>query len=221
MTVSNRLTARKLCSDAISRGDPLGWFEELYHMADSGNATVPWADLEPNPNFLRWHKSSQWRFEGQRCLVVGCGLGDDCEYLRDHGGVVTGFDVSSSAINTCKQRFPDSSVTYTVEDLFDPPAEWRAGFDFVLESYTLQVLPTELRNPAMTTVSSFVASGGALLVISRGRDCSDPEGEMPWPLTKIELQSFCLHGLNLEMMSDYMDSEEPSVRRFVARFRMP
>jgi len=40
-------------------------------------------------------------------------------------------------------------LNYTVADLLNPPGEWIGHFDFVLESYTLQVRPPELRPAAM------------------------------------------------------------------------
>ena len=165
MTDGHRANARTLCDAAITRGRPLAWFEELYSAANGDAATIPWADLEPNPNFVAWHRASGHDFLGQRCLKVGCGLGDDCEYLQAAGGVVTGFDISRTAIEWCKRRFPGSSVAYSVVDLFSPPEDWLGAFDFVLESYTLQVLPNELQRVAMEAISRFVAAEGTLLVI--------------------------------------------------------
>lgn len=48
--------------------------------------------------------------------------------------------------------------------------------------YTLQVLPPAARPPAMRRMAEWVASGGVLLVITRGREPDEPEGNMPWPL---------------------------------------
>ena len=67
-------------------------------------------------------------------------------------------------------------------------------------------------------MASFVAPGGTLLVIARGREPSEPEGKMPWPLTKEELCSFRTYGLEEIAFEDFMDSEEPPVRRFRATY---
>jgi hypothetical protein len=98
--------------------------------------------------------------------------------------------------------------------LFSAPLEWRGKFDFVLESYTLQVLPRELRSEAIKSIASFVAAEGTLLVITRGREPMDPEGSIPWPLTRQELALFQTYGLKEVSFEDYMDSEKPPVRRF-------
>ena len=110
-------------------------------------------------------------------------------------------------------------MSYVVTDLFSKPTEWEAKFDFVLESYTLQVLPPNLRADAARCIASFVATGGTLLVIARGREPNEPEGKMPWPLTKDELSLFETQGLKKVTFEDYMDSEDPPVRRFRATYR--
>ena len=99
------------------------------------------------------------------------------------------------------------------------PAEWKGSFDFVLESYTLQVLPPDLRPDAIRQIASFVSPGGILLVIARGREPNDPPGNMPWPLTKDELAVFQSVGLKELRFEDYVDDETPPVRRFRATYR--
>jgi hypothetical protein len=89
----------------------------------------------------------------------------------------------------------------------------------VLESYTLQVLPPALRAEAIRFVASFVAPGGTLLVITRGREPNDPEGKMPWPLTTKELGLFQTHGLKEISFEDYIENEDPPVRRFRVTYR--
>ena len=99
-----------------------------------------------------------------------------------------------------------------------PPGEWLGAFDFVLEAYTLQVLLPELRPSAAKAMSETLAPGGTLLVITRGRDESDPEGSMPWPLTAREVREL-FEGLGLLSFEDYVDDEDPPIRRLRAAFR--
>jgi hypothetical protein len=96
----------------------------------------------------------------------------------------------------------------------------KPGAHFLIhrESYTLQILPPGRRAEAVRCIRSFVASKGALLVIARGREPSDPKGEMPWPLTKEDLSLFEAHGLKEVSLEDFMDNEEPPVRRFRATY---
>jgi SAM-dependent methyltransferase len=198
----------------LNSGDPLGWFEALYAQAKGDSSIIPWADLAPNPNLLAWLTKHHTPGQDKTALVIGCGLGDDAEELARRGFATTAFDISATAIRWCHRRFPRSQVKYVVADLFAAPSDWNRKFDFVVESYTLQVLPPDLRQQAIARIASFVAPQGTLLIIARGREASDPPGEMPWPLVRQELDDFRKHGLTEVAFEDYMDHEEPPARRF-------
>ena len=218
MSELDRATAREIAQRYLDSGDPLGWFEDLYLQAGENASIIPWADLRPNPNLVDWLNQTRTTGPG-RALKVGCGLGDDAEELSRRGFETTAFDISKSAIAWSRRRFSRSSVSYIVADLFSAPVEWGAKFDFVLESYTLQVLPPNLRSGAERCIASFVAPGGTLLVITRGRDSIESKGKMPWPLTKDELLLFRMCSLKEVMFEDYMDKEDPPVRRFRITYR--
>jgi len=218
MSETHRATAREIARKHLYSGDPLGWFEDLYLQAGENASIIPWADLEPNPNLIDWLNRTGTTGLG-RALKVGSGLGDDAEELSRRGFETTAFDISETAISWSRDRFPQSSVSYVVADLFSAPMEWKDTFNFVLEPYTLQVLPINLRAAAVHYITSFVAPGGMLLVIMRGREPGDAEGRMPWPLTKDELLLFVAEGLTEVSFNDYMDSEDPPVRRFSVTYR--
>jgi SAM-dependent methyltransferase len=215
----SRQFARKLAKEFVEREDPLGWFEALYAEGDASK--IPWADQKVNPNFEEWLRQRRLQDLGKTALEIGCGLGDNAERLAELGFEVTAFDISPTAADWCQRRFPQSRVRYVVEDLFHAPETWKEAFDFVLESYTLQVLPPDLRGPAIQRISSFVAPGGTLLVIARGRKPEDPKGEMPWPLVREELKGFEAHGLQQVNFEEYVDKEDPPVRRFRVEYRRP
>ena len=86
----------------------------------------------------------------------------------------------------------------------------------MVEIYTLQVLPEDLRRRAIEQIAELVADGGSLLVITRAREDSDPTGDLPWPLTRKELGFFEEAGLRRERFVDFVDDEQPPVRRFFA-----
>jgi SAM-dependent methyltransferase len=218
---SPRSNVRQLAAESWARGDAIGWFEALYAGAQGRAAAVPWADLAPNPNLIDWLQTHPLQGEGKSALVVGCGLGDDAEALAHLGFAVTAFDVAPTAIAWCQQRFPTSAVTYCVANLLTPPPEWSAKFDFVLESYTLQALPETVRSRAIEQVAHCVASTGRLLVICRGREETDPVGDLPFPLTKPELAQFQALGLMEVEFADYLDPAEGSVRRFRVEYQKP
>jgi len=65
-------------------------------------------------------------------------------------------------------------------------------------------------------------AAGLLLIVARGRESSEPEGQMPWPLTRAELSAFAVAGLEQISFEDLLDSEDPAesaVRRFRALYR--
>jgi SAM-dependent methyltransferase len=219
--MTDRRKARELCADSLRRGDGVGWFETLYAQAAGDAAQIPWADLVPNPHLVEWRRRTGFALAGKSCLKIGCGLGDDAEYLAAQGGRVTAFDVSPTAIDWCRRRFPQSLASYCVADVLAPPAEWSGAFDFVQESYTLQVLPPDLRAEATRRIAACVAQGGMLLVIARFREDAEPAGRMPWPLTRGEVLSFQDAGLALGSEESFLDNEDPPVRRVRATFTKP
>jgi len=216
----DRRRARELARSHLAAGDALGWFEALYAQAGDDAAIIPWADLTPNPNLTAWLDANSAQVPG-RVLEIGCGLGDDAEELARRGFRVTACDISATAIAWCRRRHPASAVDYVTADLFQPPAEWNGAFPFVVEAYTLQVLPPKLRPQAVRRMAGLLAPGGALLVIARGRDAADPEGQMPWPLTREEFAAFAACGLAEASFEDYLDAEDPPARRFRAVYRRP
>ena len=210
--------SRELAQAALGRGEPLAWFEELYQEALLRALPIPWADLRPNPNLIDLTSRIAPLPQSGSALKVGCGLGDDAEWMASRGWETTAFDISPTAIAQCHQRFPVSSVAYVVADLFSAPQHWIGAFDVVVETYTLQVLPHELRTGAIATVASCLRAGGKLLFVARGRYADQPAGEMPWPLTEDEVHGFAAHGLSCDFFRSYTDEEVPPVRRFQASF---
>jgi SAM-dependent methyltransferase len=178
----------------MSEAEATGWFEPLYVAAAQGRMTVPWDREAPHPLLVDWAQGRS--FAGGGALVVGCGLGEDAEFVAALGFATTAFDISATAIRTARARFPDSAVDYRVADLLDPPAEWAGAFDFVLESYTVQALPESLRAAATARVTSFVAPGGTLVVVAAARDAGVPVDGPPWPLAPAEIEAFAAEDLD-------------------------
>jgi SAM-dependent methyltransferase len=144
------------------------------------------------------------------------------EALAAAGSAVVAFDISATAIVACERRFPQSNVEYVVADLLTTPAAWASRFDLVFESYTLQVLPEPVRQAASQALVRLVAPGGKLLLLCRGRDRSDAAGELPWPLTREELEGFVAQGLREVSFDDFLDRHDmPPVRRFLALYEKP
>ena len=191
--------------EAFQTGDYLGWFEKVYADAESADGVVPWAINDANPLLTAWVERQQpdSQTHAGRAIVIGCGLGDDAEYLAAQGYTVTAFDISQSAIDACKRRFPDSSVTYQVADLFKLPPEWSGAFDFVFESRTIQSLPWHMADDAIAAIARLVAPGGALLVVCNGREPAESKQGIPWPLSRDELAQFIAQGLTEKRFEEF------------------
>ena len=169
------------------------WFEGVYANANQQTTNIPWADLHPNPFMLDWLETIRPVTKNKSAVVVGCGLGDDAEELARRGYNVTAFDVSATAVDWCRQRFPKSNVDYTVGDLLKLPKDWQ--FDFVLEINTIQAIPVTVRRSVVNAIAGLVAPGGTLLAIGRLAKTTEQQIKRPWPLTREELHYFVDAGL--------------------------
>ncbi|MFW6358524.1 MAG: class I SAM-dependent methyltransferase [Chroococcales cyanobacterium] len=186
---------QKLAAEALEQSNPSGWFDTLYAEAKGNVSQIPWAKLSPHPYLEDWLQ--RYCLDGNdRCaLVIGCGLGDDAEALSDRHFQVTAFDISPTAIEWCHSRFPDSKVSYSVEDLFALPSDWQYQFDFVFESRNIQALPLTVRSTVIEAIASLVRPGGTLLLIDHWRDTDTPPEGPPWALSDTELAHFEKCGL--------------------------
>ena len=215
-----RARTRELAAEFIERGDPLGWFDALYKESAGDTGKIPWADMEPNRFFQAYAERVSLKGNERRALVVGCGLGDDAKFLHDLGFEVTAFDISPTAIDWARRVYGDSGIHFETADLFQPFRGWLGAFDFVLEIYTIQPLPIEMRESAIDAVSAFVAPGGELVVVTRGREDDEETNRLPWPISRKELSRFETNGLtqtDFEVMPD--DTDDEPAPRFVAVYR--
>lgn len=219
-TFDARERTKELAAEFIEKGDALGWFDALYAEAAGDNEKIPWADLEPN-RFLRvFAEKNGLEGNGRRALVIGCGLGDDARFLYDLGFQVTAFDISETAIKWAKKLHADTDIDFQVADLFAPFRGWLGAFEFVLEVYTIQPLPLDMREKTIDAISNFVAEDGKLLVVTRGREDDEIPLELPWALSRKDLSRFEANGLKqLHFEEMPGDEEEVPVVRFVVEYK--
>ena len=204
----------KLSEAAEVDGEPLRWFEELYAGAGRDSEEIPWAKMEANPKMVEWI-AQRPEITG-RALVVGCGLGDDAEWLSVAGFDVTAFDLSQSSIDWCRERFPQSSVNYCVGDMLKPEGEWFEAFDLVIEIHILQAIPDPIRDTAASNLPKFLNNGGHLLCIGRLLTERIPdEPSPPWPLSRVWLNGR-FQMLNQLSFSRFVIEETPTIDRYVA-----
>jgi SAM-dependent methyltransferase len=229
-----RTRIREIAAEYNERGDKLGWFDEVYRQAAGDVESIPWADLEPNRFFKEWADKHALRGDGRKAFVVGCGLGDDAKFLDELGFDVTAFDISPNAIEWARKLHNGTDIKFEVADLFAPPDSFvcgrnppahaggsdNGGFDFVLEIYTIQPLPMELRTRAIDAVASFVAPGGDLVIVCRGRENGEELGQIPYPLSREDLSRFEQAGLTEVEFNEVRDNVDDE-RRFIVHYRRP
>jgi SAM-dependent methyltransferase len=204
----------KLANASVAKGDITGWFDELYVAASGDASVIPWADQHPKRYLVEWLDNNLVQGNGRRAMVIGCGLGDDCEELARRGFDVTGFDISPTAIEWAKKRFPESPAHYHTADLFKMPTEWLGAFDFVFECYTIQALPRSVRSQVIDNIGSLVAPGGELLLVCRGWSDEQKEDNLPWALKREELEHFNQLGFSTVTFEDFLDYDDPDRKRF-------
>lgn len=209
---------KKLAAEFAKKGDAVGWFDALYSEANGDNEKIPWADLEPNKFLRRYAEQNDLQGNNRNALVVGCGLGDDAKFLHDLGFNVTAFDISPTAIEWARKLHSATDIKFFTADLFDTPNEWFQSFEYVLEVYTIQPLPLEMRPRVIDAIANFVKFDGKLLVATRGREDDEIPLELPWALSRKDLSRFEANQLKEIDFVEMSGDEEPPIRRFVVEY---
>lgn len=208
---------KEIQAEFAKRNDVFGWFDALYREANGNHEAIPWADLEPNKFFVEFAKKTNLQGNGRKALVVGCGLGDDAEYLHKLGFDVTAFDISETAIKWARKLYPE--IHFEVADLFQPFRAWLGAFDFVLEIYTIQPLPLEMRAEVIDAISRFAGKNGKIVVVTRGREDDEIPLEIPWALSRQDLSRFEENGFKQIYFEEMPGDETPPIPRFVVEYK--
>ena len=188
------------------------WFDGLYKEHKESHENIPWARQAVNP-LLQSYLDEDLEHKG-KALVIGCGLGDDAVALEKAGYDVLAIDISQTALDLAKARFPESHIVFEKQDIFDMPERYHEHFDLVFEAFTIQSLPVEFREKMVAAVADSVAVGGKLLLVAHKRE-EEFEGP-PWPLTVDEVAFFKTAGLT--ELSHEIHTEESKISNI--RFRV-
>ncbi|MEH1764977.1 MAG: class I SAM-dependent methyltransferase [Nostoc sp.] len=129
------------------------------------------------------------------------------------------FDISPTAIAWCQQRFPGSTINYVVADLLAIHSQWYQAFDFVFECRNIQALPLNVRSWVISSVTSVLAPGGMLLMITRVRDTEAEPSVTPWPLSNSELAPFKDLGLYQVEELVFLESGQIDVKQVRIEYR--
>lgn len=211
---------KAFAAEYIEKGDFYGWFDAIYRETENDSEQIPWVDFEPNRFLVKWNETAKLKGNNRKALVVGCGLGDEAKFLDELNFNVTAFDVSEKAIEIAKKIHAETDIKFLAADLFNPPNDWQNAFDFVLEVYTIQALPLNLREKTISAISSFVVENGELIVVQRFRENGEDAGNLPWALSPDDLLNFEKNGLTRTGFTEfYGDEEDEPIRRFVAEYK--
>ena len=109
-------------------------------------------------------------------------------------------------------------IPFETADLFQPFRGWLGAFDFVLEVYTIQPLPLEIRPKVIDSIAVFVGEKGKLVVVTRGREDDEEPVELPWALSRKDLSRFEANGLRQTNFEEMWGDEDEPVKRFVVEY---
>lgn len=187
------------------------WFNDLYEEHKDNHENIPWARQAVNP-LLETYLHDETQTHKGKALVIGCGLGDDAHALELAGYEVVAIDVSEVALELASKKFPDSTVAFEVQDVFDMPAKYHEYFDFVFEALTIQSLPVEFRKKMIKAIVETLAPNAKLLLVAHERQ--DDFNGPPWPLTKEEVNLFKIFGLKELAFDIHREESKISNNRF-------
>lgn len=181
-------------ADRLSKGtensdEPTRWVKELWSSAERDEIDIPWDRTDPFPDVAR-RIAEFGPGAGRRAVVVGAALGADAEALAREGWDTTAFDISPAAVRMAQQRYPDSSVDYVVGDLLDLADELVGAFDFVVEVFTVQAMPPNVRGQATAGIRQLLAPGGSAIVVQYVRNDGDTDTGPPWLLDQEQMGAF-------------------------------
>jgi len=100
--------------------------------------------------------------KGRRVLHLQCATGESTADLAELGGLVTGVDISSEALDVARERWPD--IAWVQADVLDLPSELKRGrFDLVYTADGVLVWLPDLDAWA-TGIAAALRSGGDFLL---------------------------------------------------------
>ena len=114
-----------------------------------------------------------------RALVPGCGLGHEVALAVKHNLDATGLDIAPTGVASARTLYPHLADRIIVGDFFNPAAELRGAFDFVLEHTCMSGLHPSLRDSYRRGVDLTLRPGGLLVGVWFINPDLDPEDEGP------------------------------------------
>ena len=192
-TTPDPLDAREALERAVAingEGLPPSYFESLKY--DDDDTLVPWDLLGvPQPCVRNAVENGDFGPRGTAILDVGCGAGDNANYLAKKGYDVLGFDLSENALAAARKRAakPETaaamdaaagSVEYVrasatslgSAERVQERARQLGGFEVALDSALLHCLDDAPQRVYLDGLRELLRPGAALLRPAAARPCT-------------------------------------------------
>ena len=182
--------------------DDKRYWENLYK-----NKHTPW-QLNSYAPPLKTFLDSPYSLPPGKIAVLGCGRGHDCMLFAQYGFEVTGIDFSSTAINSCLEKFNQAGISGTrgfllEKDIFDCH-EYDNYFDYVLEHTCFCSVHPSRRRQYAYTVNDLLKPSGKFIALfwTLERKGSGP----PFALDRTELFDYFKDLFNFDIVHQPTDS---------------
>jgi SAM-dependent methyltransferase len=103
-----------------------------------------------------------------RALDIGCGTGDNCIYLSQHGWQVTGIDYVATAVDRARLKVAAAGVDVTLKHADATrlrAGDVGAGFDLIVDNGCLHGMSDQDRDAYVREVTAVAATGARLLLV--------------------------------------------------------
>ncbi|MEP4079330.1 methyltransferase domain-containing protein [Haloferula sp.] len=131
-------------------------WEERWSLEDT-----PWDKGAPAPPLVELLASDQGqKLKGLRVLVPGCGSGEDVRELARAGAVVTGLDISPSAVRHAGLKDPTTGAKFECASFFDWSSE---PFDAIWEHTCFCAIELKDRIRYAEACARLIGHGGHLV----------------------------------------------------------
>lgn len=174
---------------------------------------------EPQKDTLRFlkylKKEQKWRPDGKMVLDMGCGTGRNANHIADMGGIVTGFDISPTAISIARDAAKEKKVdvTYYVMDMGKELMFPNNSFDLLLDVTSSNSLNETERALYLTEAHRILKPGGFLFVKALAKDGDDNAKALLQKSPGKEKDTYIMKELNLTervfTRDDIMKTYEP------------
>lgn len=146
-----------------------------------------WFSKEPTPQLLEWIESNSIPKE-EKILEAGCGEGRDALYLAEQGYNITAIDVSSSAIEKCRELANSKGIhaEWIVTDALCADKLIGRRFKWIYSVATLHMLVDDTdRYKFLNSLYNLLESNGRLLLVNMGDGKNERRSDIS---TAFELQ---------------------------------